>query len=86
MIVEYIEVVIEVFVQVVVDVKVIGMDGIEIYGVYGYLIDQFFWEGMNQCIDSWGGNMVNCGCFVVEIIKVICVVMLDDFLIVLCYF
>lgn len=51
---------IDVFVQVVVDVEVLGFDGIELYGVYGYFIDQFFWKVMNECSDCWGGLFENC--------------------------
>ena len=85
MTVEHIEAVIEAFAQAAADAKGIGMDGIEIHGAHGYLIDQFFWEGTNQRTDSWGGNMANRGRFAVEIIKAIRAATSDDFPIVLRY-
>ena len=33
-----------------------GFDCIEIHGAHGYLIDQFFWEPMNQRGDRFGGG------------------------------
>lgn len=71
MTVKHIESVINAFAQAAEDAKSIGMDGIEIHGAHGYLIDQFFWEGTNQRTDSWGGTMENRGRFAVEIIKAI---------------
>nr|WP_283631968.1 NADH:flavin oxidoreductase [Alteromonas macleodii] len=85
MTVEHIESVITAFAQAAADAKTIGMDGIEIHGAHGYLIDQFFWEGTNQRTDSWGGNMENRGRFAVEIIKAIRDATGPDFPIVLRY-
>lgn len=86
MIQDDIEDVIIVFVDVVQDVKVFGFDGVEIYGVYGYLLDQFLWEGINQCDDEYGGSMENCLCFVVEIVEVVCYWVGLEFLIMLWFF
>jgi 2,4-dienoyl-CoA reductase-like NADH-dependent reductase (Old Yellow Enzyme family) len=83
MTVEHIEAVIAAFAQAAADAKAIGMDGIEIHGAHGYLVDQFFWEGTNQRTDSWGGNMENRGRFAVEIIKAIRAATAPDFPIVL---
>ncbi|MCZ8529169.1 NADH:flavin oxidoreductase [Alteromonas sp. PRIM-21] len=85
MTVEHIESVISGFAQAAADAKAIGMDGIEIHGAHGYLIDQFFWEGTNQRTDSWGGSMENRGRFAVEIIKAIRAATGPDFPIVLRY-
>ena len=63
--------VITAFAQAAKDSKAIGFDGVEIHGAHGYLIDQFFWEGLNQRDDKWGGSMENRGRFAVEIIKAI---------------
>lgn len=85
MTVQHIESVIAAFAQAAVDAKTIGMDGIEIHGAHGYLVDQFFWEGTNQRTDSWGGSMENRGRFAVEIIKAIRAATGPDFPIVLRY-
>ena len=83
--VSHIESVIEAFAQAASDAKSIGMDGIEIHGAHGYLIDQFFWEGTNQRDDSWGGSMENRGRFAIEIIKAIRASTGPDFPIILRY-
>ena len=85
MTVQHIESVIAAFAQAAADAKSIGMDGIEIHGAHGYLIDQFSWEGTNQRSDSWGGSMENRGRFAVEIIKAIRVATGPDFPIILRY-
>lgn len=81
----HIESVIAAFAQAAADAKAMGMDGIEIHGAHGYLIDQFFWEGTNQRTDSWGGSMENRSRFAVEIIKAIRSATSPDFPIVLRY-
>lgn len=85
MTVAHIEAVIEAFAQAAADAQSMGMDGIEIHGAHGYLIDQFFWEGTNQRTDSWGGSMANRGRFAVEIIKAIRAATSEDFPILLRY-
>jgi len=37
------------------DVKRLGFDCLELHGAHGYLIDQFFWQGLNQRTDAYGG-------------------------------
>ncbi|NDV92918.1 12-oxophytodienoate reductase [Alteromonas sp. 345S023] len=81
----HIEAVIEAFATAAADAQKMGMDGVEIHGAHGYLIDQFFWEGTNQRSDSWGGTMENRGRFAVEIIKAIRGATSPDFPIVLRY-
>ena len=34
-------------------------DGAEIYGAYGYLLDQFLSSAVNQLTDKWGGSIKN---------------------------
>lgn len=36
--------------------KKLGFDCVELHGAHGYLIDQFFWEGMNKRTDQYGGK------------------------------
>ena len=67
------------------DAQRLGFDGIEIHGAHGYLIDQFFWQGLNQRTDAFGGSMENRGRFAVEIIKAARAATGPDFPIVLRY-
>ncbi|MCZ4126645.1 NADH:flavin oxidoreductase [Stutzerimonas balearica] len=53
------------------DAKAIGMDGVEIHGAHGYLIDQFFWEGSNQRTDEYGGSLANRSRFAVELVQAV---------------
>ncbi|MDF7814158.1 NADH:flavin oxidoreductase [Hymenobacter sp. YC55] len=38
------------------DAKRLGFDCLELHGAHGYLIDQFFWAGLNHRTDSYGGD------------------------------
>jgi len=38
--------------------KELGFDAVEIHGAHGYLIDQFFWSGLNVRDDRWGGATI----------------------------
>ncbi len=59
------------FASAAADAMRVGFDGVEIHGAHGYLVDQFFWESMNERTDEWGGSMANRSRFAVEIIKAI---------------
>ena len=83
--IEQIEKLIEGFASAAADAQRLGFDGIEIHGAHGYLIDQFFWEGLNQRTDAFGGSMANRGRFAVEIIKASRAATGPDFPIVLRY-
>lgn len=50
----------------------VGFDAVEIHGAHGYLIDQFFWDGMNTRDDRWGGRtLAERSRFGVEVIKAV---------------
>ncbi len=61
--------VINAFAQAAKDAQSIGMDGVEIHGAHGYLVDQFFWEGSNQRTDEYGGSLANRSRFAIELIQ-----------------
>jgi 2,4-dienoyl-CoA reductase-like NADH-dependent reductase (Old Yellow Enzyme family) len=63
--------VISAFAQAAKDAKTIGMDGVEIHGAHGYLVDQFFWEGSNQRTDEYGGDLAHRSRFAIELIQAV---------------
>jgi 2,4-dienoyl-CoA reductase-like NADH-dependent reductase (Old Yellow Enzyme family) len=63
--------VIAAFAQAAKDAQSIGMDGVEIHGAHGYLVDQFFWEGSNQRTDEYGGSLANRSRFAIELIQAV---------------
>jgi N-ethylmaleimide reductase len=46
-----------------------GMDGIEIHGANGYLIDQFLRDGVNRRTDRYGGSVANRARFLLEVVE-----------------
>ena len=68
---EHIRRVVEAFGQAAADAQRLGLDGVEIHGAHGYLIDQFFWAGTNQRADEYGGDLVSRTRFAVEIIEAV---------------
>ena len=63
--------VITAFAQAAKDAQTIGMDGVEIHGAHGYLVDQFFWAGSNQRTDEYGGDLAQRSRFAIELVKAV---------------
>lgn len=72
------------YVQVVCCVKEGGLDGVELFVVYQYMIDQFWSLWVNKCIDEWGGSFEGCMKFGFEVFKVVCVEVGEDFCVGMC--
>jgi len=52
--------------------KALGFDAVELHGAHGYLIDQFFWDGVNLRTDRWGGSTLpERARFAAEILKAV---------------
>lgn len=47
----------------------LGFDCVEIHGAHGYLVDQFFWDGMNHRSDKYGGELIDRAQFGRDIIR-----------------
>ncbi len=47
----------------------LGFDCVEIHGAHGYLIDEFFWDVMNQRTDRFGGSLPERATFGADIIR-----------------
>ncbi|MDD0841948.1 NADH:flavin oxidoreductase [Pseudomonas sp. Gutcm_11s] len=71
--------VIAAFAQAARDAKAIGMDGVEIHGAHGYLVDQFFWEGSNKRTDEYGGDLAQRSRFAIELIQAVRAAVGPDF-------
>ncbi|UTW06921.1 NADH:flavin oxidoreductase [Pseudomonas benzenivorans] len=74
-----IQAVIAAFAQAARDAQRIGMDGVEIHGAHGYLIDQFFWAGSNQRTDEYGGDLAQRSRFAIELIQAVRAAVGPDF-------
>ena len=48
-----------------------GLDGVEIHGANGYLVDQFLNTASNQRTDRWGGSIENRARFAVEVARAV---------------
>ncbi|HAJ43877.1 MAG TPA: 12-oxophytodienoate reductase [Alcanivorax sp.] len=52
--------------------KEAGFSGVQIHGAHGYLIDQFFWSGLNDRNDRWGGpTIADRARFGAEVVKAV---------------
>ncbi|GFQ00585.1 putative 12-oxophytodienoate reductase 11 [Phtheirospermum japonicum] len=49
-----------------------GFDGVEIHGAFGYLIEQFLKDQVNDRTDEYGSTLENRCKFALEIVKAIC--------------
>ena len=61
------------------DARACGFDGIEVHGAHGYLLDQFFWEGLNERGDAYGGSLEARTRFAVDVVRAIRAEAGDDF-------
>ncbi|XP_054793007.1 putative 12-oxophytodienoate reductase 11 isoform X1 [Prosopis cineraria] len=48
-----------------------GFDGVEIHGAYGYLLDQFMKDQVNDRTDEYGGSLENRCRFSLEVVKAV---------------
>ncbi|WP_330458500.1 NADH:flavin oxidoreductase [Streptomyces sp. NBC_00820] len=71
--------VIDAFAEAAAAAERIGMDGVEIHGAHGYLVDQFLWEGTNQRTDAYGGDPVARTKFAAEIVAAVRAAVSPDF-------
>ena len=71
--------VIAAFAQAAKDAQAIGMDGVEIHGAHGYLVDQFFWAGSNQRTDEYGGDLAQRSRFAIELVQAVRAAVGPDF-------
>ena len=49
-----------------------GLDGVEVHGANGYLLDQFLRSGSNQRTDAYGGSIENRARLLVEVMQAVC--------------
>lgn len=49
----------------------VGFDGVELYGVNGYFVNQFIDLNVNMCIDVYGGLLENWLWFLCEVMQVL---------------
>ncbi|KAI5058217.1 hypothetical protein GOP47_0026387 [Adiantum capillus-veneris] len=48
-----------------------GFDGVEIHGGLGYLVDQFFKDGINDWTDEYVGSVESRGWFALEVVDAV---------------
>lgn len=64
--------------------KKLGFDAVELHGAHGYLIDQFFFSGMNTRTDQYGGKTIQeRSRFAVDVVKAVRAAVGPDFAVIL---
>ncbi len=72
------------FARAAADAKRLGFDAVELHGAHGYLIDQFFWSGVNARTDGFGGaTIAERARFAAEVVKAVRAAVGEDFAILL---
>src|SRR5262249_44815626 len=51
--------------------KAAGLDGVELHGANGYLLDQFLRDGANHRTDAYGGSIANRARFPLEVVDAV---------------
>jgi N-ethylmaleimide reductase len=59
------------FRQAAKNAKAAGLDGVEVHGANGYLLDQFLEDGTNQRTDQYGGSVENRARLLFEVIEAV---------------
>ncbi|BBC34272.1 1,2-oxophytodienoate reductase [Streptomyces graminofaciens] len=59
------------FARAAADAERIGMDGVELHGAHGYLIDQFLWARTNRRTDAYGGDLASRAKFAAEVVAAV---------------
>ncbi|QET02169.1 MULTISPECIES: alkene reductase [Cupriavidus] len=52
--------------------KAAGMDGVEVHGANGYLLDQFLLSGTNSRADEYGGSIERRARLLLEVVETVC--------------
>jgi len=69
--IDEIEEIIVYFADAAVRAKKAGLDGVEVHGAHGYLIDQFLSRSSNKRHDKYGGNLRNRARFLIDVIRAV---------------
>ncbi len=69
--IDEIEEIIVYFADAAVRAKKAGVDGVEIHGAHGYLIDQFLSRSSNKRHDKYGGDLRNRARFLIDVIRAV---------------
>ncbi len=71
MTVDDIEMLIKAYARAAKRVREAGIDGVQLHGAHGYLINQFLSPYINQRRDKWGGNFENRSRFLLEVVNTV---------------